>query len=138
MRTVDELIAGIPDFVEGLKAQDEWYPVAPRDIGEWGLDIPCYLKIDRFCFGGDDCNWDEVTARFNDIQAAANRLGAWFMQSDGDYRNYYMYITKPMTHEEIETYLAELEEPRARGIRTHVRAALAEITKQAQELGQYE
>jgi hypothetical protein len=120
MKTVDELIAEIPVFVQRLRDKDEWCPVQDRDIGEWGLDLPCYVNIDRFCFGGHDCDWDEVCARFDDIQSAANKEGAWFMQSDGDYRNYYMYITKPMTSEEISSYLATLEGPRAEGVRRHV------------------
>jgi len=129
MKTVDELIAGIPAFVQRLRDQHMWYPVEPRDIGEYGLDIPCYLNIDRFCFGGEDCSWNEVTDRFDDIQSAANKEGAWLMQSDGDYRNYYMYITKPMTSEEISSYLAALEGPRAEGIRRHVASSLEALNE---------
>lgn len=129
MRTVDELIASIPLFVTSLRSEDEWYPVQDRDIGEDGLDIPCYLKIDRFCFGQYDCDWDEVINRYEDIEDAARAEGAHFMQSDGDYRNYYMYITKPMTPKEIEDYLAALEGPRAEGIRRHVASSMEALNE---------
>lgn len=124
LKTVDELIAGIPAFIQKLRDEDEWYLVEPRDIGESGLDIPCYVNIDRFCLGNVDCSWDEVCDRFECIEEATCAVGAHFMQSDGDYRNYYMYITKPMTPKEIEAYLAALEGPRAPGIRRHVAKAL--------------
>lgn len=129
MKTVDELIAGIPAFVQKLRDEDEWYPVQDRDIGESGLDIPCYMNIDRFCVGDYDCDWDEVCTRFGDIEEAAYAVGAHFMQSDGDYSNYYMYITKPMTSEEISSYLAALEGPRAEGIRRHVAKALEALNE---------
>lgn len=124
MKTVDELIANIPLFVASLRQKHEWCVVQDRDIGEDGLNIPCYLKIDRFCLGGEDCDWGEITDRYEDIIDAACAEGAYFMQSDGDYRNYYMYITKPMTPEEIEAYLEALEGPRASGIRRQVEKAL--------------
>ena len=129
MRTVDELIASIPLFVTSLRSEDEWYVVQDRDIGEDGLDLPYYVSIDHFCQGGYDCDWDEVTNRFEEIQEAAHKEGAYFMQSDGNYTYYYMYVTKPMTPEEIEAYLEALEGPRAPGVRRHVAKALEDLNE---------